>query len=373
MIQLFSAYICQEAKDAVANVLDTGWIGQGPKTKQFELEFAGWCGAKYAVATSSATAALDLAVKVSDLNLGDEVLTTSMTFVSTNHVLLYNQLVPVFVDIDPKTLNMDLVEIERAITPKTKAIMVVHYGGNPMNLTKLYKLADAYGLKVIEDAAHACGARFNERYIGSYGLTCFSFHAVKNLPIGDGGMITTNDEEVYKRLLRLRWLGIDKSTFDRSSEQGYKWEYDVPEVGYKYAMNDISAAIGIEQLKYVDRWNFKRLQMVAKYASRLPFYFLEETPGAVSSHHLCVIRVHEKERLYAACKEEGIELGVHYKPNHFYPMYRQFVREPLPETEHAYKVILSLPLHLRLKESDLWKVMNVLNKDYSEILWEVME
>ena len=373
MIQLFSAYICQEAKDAVANVLDTGWIGQGPKTKQFEEEFAAWCGAKYAVATSSATAALDLAVKVSDLNQGDEVLTTSMTFVSTNHVLLYNRLVPVFVDVDPKTLNMDLGKVERAITHKTKAIMVVHYGGNPVNIDKLYQIADAHGLKVIEDAAHACGAKFGGKYIGSYGLTCFSFHAVKNLPIGDGGMITTNDEEVYQRLLRLRWLGIDKSTFDRSSEQGYKWEYDVPEVGYKYAMNDISAAIGIEQLKYVDRWNFRRLQMASKYMCGLPFCFLDETPGAVSAHHLCVIRVHEKERFYAACKEDGIELGVHYKPNHLYPMYRQFVRESLPETEEAYKAILSLPLHLRLKESDLWKVMHTLNKTYSEILWEVLE
>jgi len=361
MIQLFSAYICQEAKDAVANVLDTGWIGQGPKTKQFEEEFAAWCGAKYAVATSSATAALNLAVKVSDLNPGDEVLTTSMTFVSTNHVLLYNRLVPVFVDIDPRTLNMDLRKLERAITPKTKAIMVVHYGGNPVDITKLYKIAEFHGLKVIEDAAHACGAKFGGEYIGSFGLTCFSFHAVKNLPVGDGGMITTNDEEVYQRLLRLRWLGIDKSTFDRSSEHGYKWDYNVAEIGYKYAMNDISAAIGIEQLKYVDRWNFKRTQIAAKYMCGLPFTFLEETPGAVSSYHLCVMRSPEKERLYAACSEVGIELGVHYKPNHLYPMYRKYMRAPLYETERAYKEILSLPLHLRLSFADVKKVIETLN------------
>jgi perosamine synthetase len=243
MIQLFKPYVTEEAINSVANVLRSGWIGLGPKTEQFEKAFAEYVGAKYAVAVNSATSALHLATIVSGIGANDEVLTTPLTFISTNHVILYQQANPVFVDVEERTLNLDLAKAESLVSPRTKAIMVVHYGGNPLDIDRLYDFAARHKLKVIEDAAHACGASFRGGRIGSFGLTCFSFHAVKNLPLGDGGMVTTNDKALYDRLMRLRWLGIDRSTFARS-EGKYQWEYDVAEVGYKYHMNDISAAIG---------------------------------------------------------------------------------------------------------------------------------
>jgi perosamine synthetase len=193
MIQLFKPYMSEESIKSVTEVLRSGWIGLGPKTAEFERAFAEYTGAKYAVGVNSATAALHLATIVSGIGPGDEVLTTSLTFVSTNLAILYQKAKPVFVDVDPRTLNLDLGKAESLVSPHTKAIMVVHYGGNPMDIDALYAFAARYKLAVIEDAAHACGASFRGRRIGSFGLTCFSFHAVKNLPLGDGGMLTTND------------------------------------------------------------------------------------------------------------------------------------------------------------------------------------
>ena len=355
MIQLFSPYICDEAKAAAIKVLSSGWIGLGPKTEEFEREFAKYCGAKYAVAVMSATAALDLAVRSLDLLPGDEVITTSMTFVSTNHVLLYSGLTPVFVDIDPTTLNLDLDLIEDSITPKTKAIMVVHYAGNPLDLDKLYTIAKKYKLAVIEDAAHACGASYKGRKIGAYGLTCFSFHAVKNLPIGDGGMITTGNRTTYERLLKLRWLGIDRSTYDRHTSNDYKWEYDVRELGTKSHMNDIVAAIGLEQLKHLDEWNGFRKDCVRRYRQNLDscVEFLRPQPFTVSSNHLCVIKTDNRSQLIEALRQKGIEAGVHNKPNHFYTLYSKFISKGLDATEQVYPKIVSLPLHLGLKPEDI--------------------
>jgi perosamine synthetase len=275
--------------------------------------------------------------------------------VSTNHVILYSGATPVFVDIDPATLNLDLNLVEEAITDRTRAIMVVHYAGNPVDMHQLYTLAKKHGLGVIEDAAHACGAFYKTGPIGSFGLTCFSFHAVKNLPTGDGGMITTNDKDTYERLLRLRWLGIDRSTFDRRTSDGYKWEYDVSELGTKSYMNDITAAIGIEQLKGLDCWNAFRADIVWRYIYGLSscVEILEETEGAISANHLMVVKVDNRDRVVSRLKEKGIETGVHYKPNHLYDMYQPYVRSPLIETEEAYGHIVSLPLHLGLSDEDV--------------------
>lgn len=362
MIKLFHPHIPEEFFPKVEETLKSGWIGQGPMVDEFEKAFAEYTHSKYAVMVNSATSALNLAVEVAGVGPHDEVLTTSMTFISTNHAILKVGAYPVFVDVDPDTLNMDLDKARDKVTPNTKAIMAVHYGGNPFDMQKLYVFADEFGLKVIEDAAHACGSYSGDTPIGGFGLTCFSFHAVKNLPVGDGGMITTNSEEEYKRLRALTWLGIDKSTFSRS-EGDYKWEYDVPIVGHKYHSNDISAALGIQGLERLDDWNLTRKILRRQYKAKLPdVEFLKQTPGTFTSGHLCVIKVEDRDYVHDKLAENGIDTGVHYKPNHLYPMYRQFDDGDLVETERAYEHILTLPMHLKLNEDDISCIAGALKR-----------
>ncbi len=353
MIKLFHPHIPEEFFPKVEEILKSGWIGQGPVVEELEQAFAEYTQAEYAVMVNSATSALNLAVHAAGVGPGDEVLTTSMTFISSNHAILNAGATPVFVDIDPKTLLMDLDLVRAKVTSRTRAIMAVHYGGNPFDMRKLYAIAEEFGLKVIEDAAHACGSYSGPTPIGGFGLTCFSFHAVKNLPVGDGGMVTTNSEEEYNFLRSMTWLGIDKSTFARSSGD-YKWEYDVPVVGYKYHSNDIAAALGVQGLEKLNEWNGYRQTLRYEYEARLPdVRFLEQTPNTFSSGHLCVIRVPNRDTLHDRLADSGIETGVHYKPNHLYPMYQQYDVGDLVETEKAYKEILTLPMHLKLNTNDI--------------------
>ncbi len=367
MIQLFRPYVSEEAISAVSEVLRSGWIGLGPKTAEFEQNFADYVGARYAVAVNSATSALHLAMEIAGISAGDEVLTTAFTFVSTNHAILYRNAEPVFVDVDDSNLNIDLAKAERMVTPKTKAIVAVHYAGNPVDIDRLYDFAARRRLAVVEDAAHACGASFEGKRIGSFGLTCFSFHAVKNLPLGDGGMVTTNDQYMRDKLTRLRWMGIDRSTFARSAG-GYQWEYDVNEVGYKYHMNDINAAIGIEHLKRLDEWNARRSQIAALYQTTLSslvpdsLRFLTRTPGAESSNHLCVVRVKNRDRIVEMLREKGVSVGVHYKPNHYYPPFANASHDGLQVTQRAYGEVMSLPLHLLLSDKDVLDVCAALTE-----------
>jgi perosamine synthetase len=365
MIQLFKPYVSEEAIQNVISTLRSGWIGSGPRTAEFEEQFARYVGAPYAVAVNSATSALHLALIISGVGSGDEVLTPALTFVSTNEVILHQQATPVFVDVDERTLLLDLDQAERLIGPRVRALMVVDYGGNPLDLTAVYAFARRHNLAVIEDAAHACGATFNGQRIGSFGLTCFSFHAVKNLPVGDGGMLTLHDKDLYDQLVRLRWCGIDRDTYVRSAN-GYHWEYDVTELGYKYQMNDISAAIGLAHLKQVDEWNERRRQIVDLYRNELAaleshgLKFVEHTALARSANHLCVIRVPRRNAIVEALKREGIDVGVHYKPSHHYPLFDRARKEDLSKTDQAYEEIISLPMHLFLSDEDVSSVCQAL-------------
>jgi perosamine synthetase len=371
-MQLFKPNITQAAIEAVAEVLKSGWIGLGPKVAEFEKRFAEYCGAKYAVALNSATAALHLALIVSDVKEGDEVISAPLTFVSTNHVILYQRAAPVFADIDPRTYCISPGSIKKMITRKTKAIVCVHYGGHPCDLDTLYKIAADHNIRLIEDAAHACGSSYKGKKIGSFGLTCFSFHAVKNLPVGDGGMITTNDEEQYHRLIRLRWLGIDKDTYTRSSDDRnktgtYAWKYDVPEIGYKYHMNDIAAAIGIEQLKVLDEHNEYRRKLAALYNQHLkhqdiialPFV----SPDVITAQHLYVIQAKRRDDLIAKLKAHDIAPGVHYIPNNTFPMYRR-CRADVNNVMKIWQTLISLPMHTLLSEGDIKRVASVINQGW---------
>ncbi len=371
-IQLFRTNISEKSIKAVIKVLRSGWLSLGPKTAEFEEKFAEYVGAKYAVALNSCTAALHLALIISGVKEGDEVITTPLTFVSTNHVILYQGALPVFADVNPKTYCIDPESIKKMITKKTRAVIVMHYGGHPCELDKIYKIAKKHNLKVIEDAAHACGSSYKGKKIGSFGLTCFSFHAVKNLPTGDGGMITTDNKNYYERLKKLRWLGIDKSTYERTKADKknsdiYAWKYNVPEVGYKYHMNDINAAIGIEQLKLLDKENAYRRKLAKIYNQGLSHPDIislpHVSPDVVTSQHLYVIQVKKRDGLIVKLKANGIAPGVHYRPNNIYPMYNGYKADIGVVTKISGNII-SLPMHTLLSKKDVSEIAKIINQGW---------
>jgi len=370
MIPVFRPSYGKEEIAAVAKVLKSGWVGLGPKTEEFERKFADYVGTKYAVALNSCTAALHLALLVMNVEK-KEVITTPMTFVSTNHAILYNNAIPVFCDIYEDTLNINTDKIEKLITPRTNTILIVHYGGHSCYMDKILKLAFKYGLKVIEDCAHACGGEYKGRKLGSIGdIGCFSFHAVKNLATGEGGMITTNNKSVYERLRKLRWLGISKGTWQREKEhKKYDWQYDVPELGFKCHMHDISAAIGLEQLKKLDMLNKKRRALADVYNRRLQniegITLPAERSYAKSACHNYVIRLNRRDALNAYLEKKKISTGVHYYPNHLYPMYKKHYRR-LPVAERAWKRLLTLPLYPDLKNPDIAMITKEIKKFLSK-------
>ena len=348
MIPVFRPSCGEEEIQLVTEVLRSGWWGLGPKTKAFEDQFARYVHASHASALNSATAALHLGLRALGIE-GREVITTSMTFVSTNHAIVYNNATPVFADIQADTLNLDPDDIERRITPRTAAIIVVHYGGHPCDMDRIRAMAEARRIPVLEDAAHACGAWYRDRPIGSISeLTSFSFHAVKNLATGDGGMLTTNDPDLDARIRRSRWLGINKDTWTRAEDgRHYAWAYNVEEFGFKAHMNDIAAAIGLAQLARLDRTNGRRRALAEKYSAalnHLPWLELPvEKPGVRSAWHNYVVKVDHREAFMKHLNDRGVSTGMHYIPNHLYDLYKPY-RTPLPVTERVWSRLVTLPL-----------------------------
>jgi len=379
MIQVFKPSLGEEELHGLAEIFKTGWIGLGPKTAEFERQFAAFVGAKYAIAFNSATAALHLACLALGIGPGDEVLVPTMTFVSTAHAIAYSGARPIFVDIDPETLTIDLEDVERKITPRTKAVIPVHYGGHACPMNEIWDLADRHHLSVIEDAAHACGSLYRDQRIGGLprtDLTCFSFHAVKNLPVGDGGMITTNRVELVRPLNQLRWCGIDKSTWDRTEEvmmeqesgtrrySKYGWYYEVRDLGYKYHMNDIAAVIGLVQLKKLDASNARRRQIVANYNQAFNCVSWISCPlerdYTRSACHNYVIKTPHRDGLNLYLKEKSIATGVHYMPNHLQPYYRKQSKVTLPMAERIWTQLLTLPLYPALTDEDVKYVIDAI-------------
>ena len=359
IIPLFKPSYGEEELESLREPFKSGWIGLGPKTKEFEQEFAKHVKADFGVGMSSATAGLHLAL--SEFNLaGAEVITTSMTFVSTNHAILYEKAIPVFADIEPDTLNIDVKEIEKLITKKTKAIVGVDYGGHPCDWDAIKKLANEHNLLVLEVAAHACGSFYKGQPVGSINdMTVFSFHAVKNLATGEGGMVTTNNPDWDKSMRKRRWMGINKSTFDREIVgKGYNWYYEVEELGYKYHMSDIAASLGLVQLKKLEAKNNRRREIAAIYKKQfadLPWLELPvEKDYAKSATHNFVVKVPEtaRDKFVDYLTENKIGAGVHYIPNHLYAMYKLYARK-LPITETVWKKIVTLPLFPDLSETQI--------------------
>ena len=337
VIPIFKPDMGEKEIANVTEVLKSGWIGLGPKTKEFEEKFADYVGTKYAVALSSATMALDLAMKV--LGIKGKVTIPALTFVSTGLAVLYNGCEVDFADVDEKTLCIDY----KGKYP-INATIPVHYAGKKAEYPMWDITRDPEPI-VIEDSAHACG----NKTVGKH-LSCWSFHAVKNLATGDGGMITTNDKEIYEKLLPMRWCGIDKSTWERTNKK-YGWDYSIESVGYKCHMNDITASIGLAQLERLDEMNNKRKFRVLQYLDKLRRLDWLKLPeyDEDSSWHMFVVRMEERDRFIDHMLAHGVSVGVHYKPLNTYPM---FPKTKLPITDRVWPTLATLPLFPGLTDEE---------------------
>jgi len=377
MIQVFKPWIDEREIKAVTKVLESGWLGLGPKVAEFEQKFAEYVGAEHAVAVNSGTAALHLALLVLGIGPGDEVLVPTITFVSTAHAVEYCGAKPVFVDVFADTLCMDYADANWKVTNKTKAVLPVHYAGHPCDLLMLEGvLSRQIPVAVVEDAAHACGAEYCGTRIGSNlfsPLVCFSHHAVKNLTCGEGGMVTTSDAAIAESLCRLRWCGIDKSTWGRTEEvkagtRGqygkYGWYYEIDRLGYKCHMSDLNAAIGLVQLEKLEVSNIMRRSIVDFYQDAFADLGWLERPVkrdyCKSSWHLYHIKLEKPEyrdRLNLFLRDRDIATGVHYMPIHLQPYYRDQGQPSLPVAEDVWQRILTLPLYPGLTTDEIGQVV----------------
>ena len=362
MVPLFKPELGEEELSALREIFKTGWVGLGPKTAEFEKKFSEYIGADFAIGLNSCTAALDLSLRARHFGKG-EVLVPAITFVSTPHAVLYNNLEPVFVDVDPETLCMDVADFERKITPRTKAVIPVHLGGHPCDMDPIMEIARLKNIFVIEDVANACGGEYKGRKLGSIGdFGCFSFEAKKNMTTGDGGMITTNDESSIAPLKRLRWCGIDKDTWKRFSEnKNYSWYYEVAELGWKYNMNDISAAIGLVQLQKLDAMLAKKSRIVNNYKIALKDLLWLELPvereWAKGAWWLFIVKVPERDRFIEHLAGRGITTGVHFMPMHLHPLYKKYGAR-VPKTEKVWQKMVTLPLYPSMTNSEFEEVVD---------------
>ena len=362
---MFRPTVSEEAIAAAAETLRSGWPGPGPLVEQFEVAFAAYVGAAHAVAVSSGTAALHLAFLLLDLEAGAEVITSPITFVGANQVILHAGATPVFADVDPVRGNLDLASVAACVGPRTGAVLVTHLGGTPADLDELHDLADRHGIAVVEDAAHACGSAYRGVRIGGHrGMQAFSFQSTKNLTTVDGGMLCLRSADDAARARRLRWMGIDQDTWSRSSSTSYRWEYVVSEVGHKYAMNDLNAAIGLAQLPQLESANERRRAIAERYRRGLAgvsgIRVADPLPDRTSATYLAPILTDRRDALFAALGERGIGAGVHFRRNDHHPMFGG--ERDLPGAEAYWTRTLSLPVHLGLVDAEVDEVIEAVGE-----------
>jgi dTDP-4-amino-4,6-dideoxygalactose transaminase len=357
----------------VASSIRSGWLTTGPRVSIFESNIAQMVGAKHAVALNSCTAALHLALIVAGVSRGDEVVTTPYTFAATGEAILYQGARPVFVDIDPVTLNIDAQRIAKAITPRTRAILPVDIAGLPCDMQEISRVARRRRLPVIEDAAHSLGASIGRTPIGSIAdLTCFSFYATKNLTTGEGGVVTTNDSRRADRIRRLSLHGLSRGAWTRYARRG-SWSYDILEMGFKYNMTDVAAGLGLAQVRRFDVMQRRRRALARRYIKLLAevdaFELPEEVDGKTHAWHLFILRLRPRilrvtrDQIITALGEKGIGTSVHFIPLHRQTLYRRiggYRKGAFPIAERESARAISLPLYPGLTETQQDRVIEAL-------------
>ncbi len=348
----------QDVLDSAIDCLKSGWIATGPRVQQFESNLRDYIGSPHVIALNTGTSGLHLGLLACGVGPGDEVITTPMTFVSTVNSIIHCGATPVFVDVEPNTYNIDVTKIEAAITEKTKVIMPVHFSGLPVDLDPLHDIAKRHNLRVVEDGAHAIGATYKGRKIGSFGdVIMYSFHPCKNITTAEGGAVSALDEETAKQLRVLRFQGIDKDAWDRYSKSGSQ-NLNVILPGFKANMSDLQAAVGIPQLKMLDTYNAKRQELAAYYDEALadiPELIRPGKPDYEHSnpYHIYAVMVNPeatsltRDEVMAKLKDYNIGVGYHYPAIHLFPYYREtygFKRGDFPRAEAISDGIMSIPL-----------------------------
>jgi dTDP-4-amino-4,6-dideoxygalactose transaminase len=363
--------------EEIAEVVDSlrsGWITTGPKTHRFERDFAAYLGAGEAVAVNSATAGLHLALEAIGIRPGDEVITTTHTFTATAEVVRYLGADPVFVDIDLDTYCVDPAAMAAAVTPRTRALLPVHYGGLPCDMTRIISVAQRHGLRTVEDAAHSFPARHAGRLIGTLETDCtvFSFYATKTIATGEGGMLVTRDPQIARRAKVMRLHGIDRDAFDRYTSSKPSWYYEVIAPGFKYNMSDLAAALGIHPLRRADAFLSQRTRLARRYDEELAGLPLILPPrgagGNEHAWHLYVVRLAddvrlERDEVISKLFELGIGCSVHYIPLHLQPYWRDRYTlrpEQFPNSQRLFERGFSLPLYTRMTDEDQARVITAL-------------
>ncbi|MDM3556019.1 UDP-4-amino-4-deoxy-L-arabinose aminotransferase [Proteus mirabilis] len=368
--------IGDEEIKAVESVLRSGWITTGPQNHQLEQDFCEKFGSKHAIAVCSATAGMHVVLMAMGIGPGDEVITPSQTWVSTINIITLLGAEPVMVDIDRDTLMVSAESVKKAITPRTKAIIPVHYAGAPCDLDALRAVADEAGIPLIEDAAHAIGTRYKDEWIGEKGTSIFSFHAIKNVTCAEGGLVVTDDDELANRVRCLKFHGLGVDAFDRQV-QGRKPQAEVVEPGYKYNLSDIHAAIAVVQLSRLEEMNAKRAELVALYREKLQDSPLEmlsvpEYPH-LHANHLFMVRVDknacgiDRDIFMEKLKQKEIGTGLHFRAAHTQKYYRErYPSLSLPQSEWNSATLCSLPLFPDMSNKDVIRVVDAINEILSE-------
>jgi len=355
--------------DAVVDTLRSGWLAPGPRVRAFEEEFAAGAGVRHAVALDSATAGMHLALVASGIGLGDEVITTPTTFAATVNVIIHAGATPVLADVRIDDYCIDPEAIERAITPRTRAIMPVHHGGSACRMDEITSIARRHGLRVIEDAAHGLGTQIDGTPLGGFGdATIFSFYPTKNVTSGRGGMLTTNDDALAERCRLLALHGMSNDAWDRYTARG-TWAYRVLAAGYNYAMSDFQAALGHAQFSRLDEFQRARTRLAGQFNERLaalPEIMLPiERAGTTHAWHLYVVRLRpemltiSRDEFIVEMKERGIGTSVHFIPIHHHPYYREtygWAPGDFPVADRAFETMLSLPLYTRMSDAEVDRV-----------------
>lgn len=362
-------WLSQDDIKAVVSVLKGDWLTQGPLIDEFEKAIAKFCHAKYAVAVSSGTAALHAAFDAAGIAKGDEVVTTPLTFAATANAMVYCGGTPVFADIDPRTLNIDPKEIEKKLTKKTKAIAPVDFRGYPAELDQILKIAKKHKLLVVEDASHAIGSEYKGKKIGSIAdMTVFSFHPVKTITTGEGGMVVTNSREFYERMKVFRHHGTVKKP-----EKG-AWYYEIEKPGYNYRITDLQCALGLSQMKRLARFIKRRREIVKEYNNAFKnikeLILPSEEQNVKPVYHLYVVQLQlsrlkaDRRRVFDDLRKEGIGVQVHYMPLHMHPFYKKFgyKRGDFPHAEAYYERALTLPLFPHMTKKDVQTVIHAVSK-----------